>query len=96
VAQWGDGLTGTFDGQGYEIHDIFINRPDEPDVGLFGLVDEGGIIKNVGLVRATVTGEESVGGLLGWYRSLLVGSHHSYVSIITKPCCLKLRLALSI
>jgi hypothetical protein len=56
---------GTFDGQGYEIHDLFINRPDRYWVGLFGLVDEGGIIKNVGLVRATVTGEESVGGLVG-------------------------------
>jgi hypothetical protein len=59
-------FTGSFDGQGYEIRDLFINRPDEPDVGLFGLVDDGGIIKNVILVTATVTGEESMGDLVGY------------------------------
>jgi len=59
------GLTGSFDGQGYEIRDLYINRPDESDVGLFGLVNEGGVIKNVGVVRATVTGGEAVGCLVG-------------------------------
>jgi hypothetical protein len=59
------GLTGTFDGQSYEIHDLFIKRPDESDVGLFGLVNEGGVIKNVGVVSATVTGKVAVGGLVG-------------------------------
>jgi len=77
VAQRGHGLTGTFDGEGYEIHDLFINRPDEPDVGLFGLVDEGGIIKNVGLVRAIVTGEESVGGLVGYNVGTVSNSYFS-------------------
>ena len=32
------GFTGTFDGQGFEISDLFIYRPDEDDVGLFGRV----------------------------------------------------------
>ena len=59
------GLTGTFDGQGYEIRDLFINRPGEGEVGLFGLVDEGGIIRNVGVVNVTVTGGWIVGGLVG-------------------------------
>jgi len=77
VAQRGYGLTGTFDGQGYEIHDLFINRPDEPHVGLFGLVDEGAIIKNVGLVRATVTGEGSVGGLVGYHVGIVSNSYFS-------------------
>jgi hypothetical protein len=66
VAPWWDGLTGTFDGQGYEIRDLFINRPDEELVGLFGAVDRGGIIKNVGVVDVTVTSETTVGGLAGW------------------------------
>ena len=59
-------LTGAFDGQGYEIHDLYINRPDEDHVGLFGIaygyvVD--GVIQNVGLVNVTVTGNNSVGAL---------------------------------
>ena len=60
-----DRFTGSFDGQGYEIRDLFIDRPDESMVGLFGAVDEGGVIQNVGVVNATVTGEWAVGGLLG-------------------------------
>jgi len=63
------GFMGTFDGQGYEIRDLFINRPDEFAVGLFGEVDEGcdggGVIKDIGVVNVTVTGVYYVGGLVG-------------------------------
>jgi hypothetical protein len=58
-------FVGTFDGQGYEICSLFINCPDRYYVGLFGYVDEGGIIENVGVVNADVTGEVCVGGLVG-------------------------------
>ena len=58
-------FTGTFDGQGYEIRDLFINRPDEHYIGLFGHVGDTAVIKNVGVVNATVTGNERVGGLVG-------------------------------
>jgi hypothetical protein len=61
-----DPFTGAFDGQGHEIHDLFINRPDEMYVGLFGYVDDGDIIKNLGVVNATVIGREYVGGLVGY------------------------------
>jgi hypothetical protein len=60
-----DPSTGTFDGQRYEIRDLFINCPDEYFVGLFGIVAEGGVIKNVGVVNADVTGNTYVGGLMG-------------------------------
>jgi hypothetical protein len=53
-----DPFPGTFHGQGYEIRDPFINRPDEDHVGLFGFVDEGGRIEDIGVVNADVTGEE--------------------------------------
>jgi hypothetical protein len=61
----GDPFTGSFDGQGYEIRDLFTDRPDENEVGLFGLLDEGGVIKNVDVVNATVAGKQHVGGLVG-------------------------------
>jgi hypothetical protein len=62
---------GTFDGQGYEIRDLFINRPDESCVGVFGTLGnlyraEKGIIENVGVVNATVTGRSFVGALVGY------------------------------
>ena len=59
------GLTGTFDGQGYEICDLFINRPDEDLVGLFGVVNMGGVVKDIGVVNVTVSGNSLVGGLVG-------------------------------
>jgi hypothetical protein len=59
------GLNGTFDGQGYEIRDLFINRPEENDVGLFGVVNEGGVIEDISAVNVIVVGENYVGGLVG-------------------------------
>ncbi|MGA8848311.1 MAG: NosD domain-containing protein [Dehalococcoidia bacterium] len=60
-----DPFTGNFDGQGYEIRDLFIDRPDGDCVGFFGVVEEGGIIENIGVVNAAVTGHRAVGGLVG-------------------------------
>jgi len=61
----GEIFKGTFDGQGYEIRDLFINRPDETYAGLFGTVYERGHIEDIGVVNATVTGDDGVGGLMG-------------------------------
>jgi hypothetical protein len=58
-------FTGTFDGQGFEISDMFIGRLDTGHVGLFGYVGEKGIINNIGVVNAYVVGEWCVGGLTG-------------------------------
>jgi hypothetical protein len=58
-------FTGSFDGQGFEIRGLHIDRPDQNEVGLFGLVDEAGIIKDVGVVSASVTGKQYVGGVVG-------------------------------
>jgi len=67
---------GTLDGQGYEIRDLFINRPDEYSVGLFGAVHGSyqpgsGVVANVGVVNAAVTGGSSVGALVGYSTWLL-------------------------
>jgi len=59
------GFDGILDGQGYEIRDLFINRPDEDAVGLFCHVGREGVIKNIGMVNVTVIGRMRVGGLVG-------------------------------
>jgi trimeric autotransporter adhesin len=56
---------GSFDGQGYEIRDLFINRPDENQVGLFYFPFDQGTIENLGLTEVTVTGGRYVGALAG-------------------------------
>ena len=58
-----DSFTGAFDGNGNEIADLVIDRPQESNVGLFGVSD--GVIEDVGVTDATVTGDFRVGGLLG-------------------------------
>jgi len=58
-------FTGTFDGLGHTISNLTINRPGEDYVGLFGCTD-GAVIRNVGLIGSSVTGAESVGGLVGY------------------------------
>jgi len=70
-------FTGTFDGQGYEIRDLFINRPVKGRVGLFGSVYEGAIIKNVGVVNVTVVGDSIVGGLVGHNDGSTVSNSYS-------------------
>jgi len=61
-----DPFTGALDGQGYAIRDLFIDRPDEDRVGLFDTVHEEGVVENIGVVDATVTGNVGVGGLVGF------------------------------
>jgi hypothetical protein len=56
-------FTGRFDGQGYKISDLFINRADGAGVGLFSFVYEEGVVENIGVVNADVTGYDVVGGL---------------------------------
>jgi hypothetical protein len=76
-----DPFTGSFYGQGYEISDLFIDRPEENYVGLFGLVYEGGVIENVRLVDATVTGNYCVGGMVGYNKGGTVTYSYSTGSV---------------
>jgi hypothetical protein len=70
-------FTGSFDGQGYEIRDLYINRPDEDNVGLFGFVNLGGRIEDAGVINANVTGNQLVGGLVGDNAGTVSNSHSS-------------------
>ena len=58
------GFSAPFDGNGYTIANLFINRPDADNVGLFGFARYGPIT-NLGLTDVDVTGNDSVGGLVG-------------------------------
>jgi len=63
IGIWND-FTGTFDGNGYTISGLFINRPDAHFVGLFRIVS-GATLRDVSLVNVNVTGFAKVGGLAG-------------------------------
>lgn len=58
-------FTGKFDGLDYNIFGLTINRSNEEDVGLFGVVN-GATINNVTLVGGSITGTGSnVGAIVG-------------------------------
>jgi hypothetical protein len=67
---------GTLNGQGYKICDLYINRPDEDFVALFGGLD-GAVIRDVGVVNATVIGRDRVGGLAGGISGGAVSNSYS-------------------
>jgi FlaG/FlaF family flagellin (archaellin) len=71
-ADWGCGSTyihaefiGTFNGNGFEINNLYINLPSTTSVGLFGYCKNGSSISNVGLINSVVIGKTNVGGLVG-------------------------------
>lgn len=88
TASWNDGkgfkpvgrnspFSGTYDGGGFVISGLTINRPNEEYVGLFGNVD-GAVIKNTGLVNITILGYQDVGGLIGViYRGGIIENSHT-------------------
>lgn len=57
-------FNGTFDGNGFEISGLTINRPETDRVGLFSSLDEG-TITDVSVTDVEVTGEGWVGGVVG-------------------------------
>ncbi|MFY4797240.1 GLUG motif-containing protein, partial [Aliarcobacter butzleri] len=58
-------FNGVFDGKGFTISDLYINRPNQDYIGLFGITNSG--VKNLGLVDVDITGKHQVGGLVGYY-----------------------------
>lgn len=59
---------GHFDGKGYTISGLFINRPLSDEIGLFGRAGNNGgtfVIQNVTLLNVNITGDDFVGALIG-------------------------------
>jgi len=73
-------FTGTFDGNGHSIKGLYIDRADEDSVGLFGISDEGGEIKNLGVINGNVSGYNRVGMLVGLNRFGGTVVSNSYVA----------------
>ncbi|MBO4748851.1 MAG: hypothetical protein J5546_00895, partial [Lachnospiraceae bacterium] len=56
--------TGTFDGNGKKIKDLVVSG--EVFTGVFGCLGNGGVIKNLIKEGGSVTGQEGVGGIVGY------------------------------
>jgi hypothetical protein len=64
-------FTGTFDGGGKAISNLYIDNTSEEDQGIFSIIGNGGTVKNVRIASGSVTGSDFVGGV----------SAHSYGTI---------------
>ena len=70
-----ESFSGNFDGGGYKISGLRINRPEENFVGFFGKSGNGSTIKYLKVVLSSegITGCDSVGGLVGCSFSTIEG-----------------------
>ena len=71
------GFAATFEGNGQAISNLYINRTSYA-IGLFGWVNAGGLVRNVGVRDVAVTGSgerQVVGGLAGFNRGSIVASY---------------------
>lgn len=66
------GFFGSLDGKGYKISDLYINKPNAIEVGLFGFLRTG-VIKNLKLENVNIAGGELVGSLAGRSRGIIKG-----------------------
>lgn len=57
--------TGTFDGSGFTISGLYINT-DSDYQGLFGWIQDGAVIKNLGVTDSFVNGNDFAGGVVGF------------------------------
>ncbi len=62
----GTAFTGQFDGNGHKITNFTINGGWNDFLGLFGCIDSGSSVKNLGLESFAVSGHYYVGGLAGY------------------------------
>ena len=71
-------FTGTFDGDGHVIRNLFIARADEDDVGLFGQIISVSL-KNLGVEGQQIRGGSSVGGIAGFNRGQITSCYSTGV-----------------
>ena len=59
------GFAGALDGNGHALRNLTINRPETSGVGLFGSLAKTGVVRNLTLENASVTGKGGTGALVG-------------------------------
>ena len=65
IGNSGSKFRANYNGQSFTINGLFIYRPNEDYIGLFGDIGSPPIIQNINLVNVNITGEDFVGGLSG-------------------------------
>ncbi len=61
---YAEGFTGSYNGSGYKISNLHINR-SESNIGFFKYLGQNALIKNINLENCNITGSTSTGGIVG-------------------------------
>ncbi|MEP1307080.1 MAG: LamG-like jellyroll fold domain-containing protein [Balneola sp.] len=81
IGNSGTNFTGTYDGNGYSITGLTINRGSTDNIGLFGYTNNA-TITDVNLISANITGDGKVGALIGRAGSTTVSESYSTGSVV--------------
>ena len=81
-------FSGHYDGQGFKITNLFINRPTANNQGLFGYVLNGSL-NNIKIENVDVTGGTSIGALAGIIEGTQVVNCYSRYGIESEPVNIK-------
>ena len=71
---------GSFDGCGHTIKGVNINSSTD-DIGLFGFIGNGGEVKNLTLDKSSITGNNLVGGIVGYNQGGTITNCHVTSSV---------------
>ncbi len=74
-------FNGWFNGQGFRIRGLYINRPENHGVGLFHTLAATAVVVNVGIEGGSITGAHYVGGLAGGNWSESVSACYSTAAV---------------
>ncbi len=66
-------FNGTFDGDGHCVSGLYINSGSK--LGLFGYLDESGLVYNVGVSGEVTTSSSEVGGIVSWNKGWVMNSY---------------------
>ena len=72
---------GIYNGNGYQINNLTISRPNKKFVGLFECLFDDGIIYNLILTNVKIKGGEFVGGVVGGSKNSMISNCHVYGEI---------------
>ncbi len=75
-------FTGEIDGKGFTVSGLTIDNSSADNIGLFGVIGEGGVVKNLGVIGSSFNGGNNVGGIAGKNNGTISGCF-SYNTAIT-------------
>ena len=66
IGTWHNSFRGKFEGNGYSISNLLIDRPTADQVGLFGVISSSAAIHRIGLLDTDIFANRRVGSLAGY------------------------------